>query len=213
MKHRNSRKEIDKEKMFSRLMPTFPVLKNDDQESTDILHNITDEIKNTVTASLISGTETTDRTDDNSNEKTDTDIRKSSVSSYTDPQTQALLRSSGSAAGNIYREPSVRPFVPEVIISSGSGSQDAEPENDDIRLINIIEYAAMEKIRSEITKSGCCSCQACRDAVTLKVLNALQPEYIYTSPSRAALEAESRYSIIEKTVTDIILEIKEDPPH
>ena len=90
----------------------------------------------------------------------------------------------------------------------------ASVENDEEKLINIIEYVVHERLENILTTFKCCKCDECRKAVTLKVLNQVCPEYVYMRPSEVkALISGDNYKNINQPVIRSILEIKANPPH
>ena len=286
MKRRNSRKDIDKDKMFSKLMPTFPV-KNDDDYSDEHKHNENSfsrsspkrpyadlAQKNRVDHERhadIRDNEPDFMQPDRVQEKPHTQtpavsptpapvpdpapaapspvqedpflnlqsanlyqqLQNAANHGYIDPQTQAFLNAARNAAQAQQQNqgPQITAFRPEVISTVQAAPEAQKPapapapapepvketapvKDDSVQLINIIEYVVENKLESSMNAFKCCSCQKCRQAATIKILNNILPEYTYMRPSevKASID-ESKYKSLNQPIIRSILDIKANPPH
>lgn len=91
----------------------------------------------------------------------------------------------------------------------------AAPVDDDKpRYINITEEVLYSKLANMIAMFKCCSCEKCRQTIMLQVLNNVKPEYVYKKPSEVKeLIESSNYVDINQPIIRAILDTKSNPPH
>jgi len=85
---------------------------------------------------------------------------------------------------------------------------------DKPKYINITEEVLYSKLSNMIAMFKCCSCEKCRQTIMLHVLNNVKPEYVYKKPSEVKELIESNnYVDINQPIIRAILDTKSNPPH
>lgn len=86
--------------------------------------------------------------------------------------------------------------------------------DDKPKYINITEEVLYSKLTNMIAMFKCCNCEKCRQSITLQVLNNVKPEYVYKKPSEVKELIESNnYVDINQPIIRAILDTKSNPPH
>lgn len=86
--------------------------------------------------------------------------------------------------------------------------------DDKPRYINITEEILYSKLTNMIAMFKCCNCEKCRQTIMLHVLNSVKPEYVYKKPSEVKEMIESNnYVDINQPIIRAILDTKSNPPH
>lgn len=82
------------------------------------------------------------------------------------------------------------------------------------RYINLTELMLFERLDGMIEKFKCCKCEACRQAIVLHVLNTLPPNYLYATES-AAKDVISRLdgAPVISCIIQAIMQTRTNPPH
>lgn len=85
---------------------------------------------------------------------------------------------------------------------------------DQPRYINLTEMLVFEKLDGMIEKFKCCKCEACRQAIVLHALNTLSPNYLYATEA-AAKDVVSRLdsSAVISCIIQAIMQTRTNPPH
>ncbi len=89
-----------------------------------------------------------------------------------------------------------------------------ENNNDNPQYINVIKQALYLRIDELINMFKCCDCDLCKQTIMLKVLNSAKPEYVYKRPSEVnKLIEENNYPDINQPIIHAIFKVKANPPH
>lgn len=182
---RRARKNISKEIMFNKIMPSY--------------------LTNTYTEYY--GQNSLNQEHRNPKSEPDTfKIREKVLSAIEGrplvPEDEGTVQNpqSVSAQQNVKTDPS---FVQKQMISE-----------DKPKYINITEEVLYSKLTNMIAMFKCCNCEKCRQNIMLNVLNNVKPEYVYKKPSEVReLIETNNYVDINQPIIRAILDTKSNPPH
>ena len=252
MKNKSYKRDINKEIMFSKIMPSYNAEEDNDYNDDDNAQssrymNNNQDINGTgqINQNMIKSQQDPNQMGNINNFNNNPYVNPASVQNtnipmnnnnnpnnftgYNNIQDQNQAAFSGSASispngfinANIPISPVVTNNVQAAVSPNsvngipGQNAVTSQAHNDDEeKLINIIEYIVQKKLETTLTTFKCCKCDECRKAVTLKILNQITPEYVYMRPSQMKeLISEDNYKNLNQPIIRSVLEIKANPPH
>lgn len=204
-----SRKEISKEEMFNKLMPTG-----------SSKHTVAPNIKlvkpfdpyvderDEIAAEIQADQKKEKEPDADQSEAETTEEKK-------EPQEQSENDEHEKNASDTKDESEKGEENTDKPASSGS-SEEIKPNENAIQtiMVNIREKMVMAKLDEALEKFKCCTCFFCRQDVTCMALNSLKPKYIVTTEADIdkIIEAED-FSEVTQAVMKAILYVKTHPRH
>lgn len=82
------------------------------------------------------------------------------------------------------------------------------------RYINLTELLVLGKLESMMDKFKCCHCDACRQAIAMHALNTLPPQYCYaTNDEIKEMLLRCDSSAVIACMVQAIMQIRANPPH
>lgn len=190
------RRDIDKETMFNKIMPTYLLDPGSDEE---------DIRAETVQKVIVKPGE-------------DPKEPKKAAPPAFPPEEEAVLPPPAPekpAVETAPARPEPRPADIDDLLHELEAPKAAPARPvDQPRYINLTEVLLFEKLDGMIEKFKCCKCEACRQAIVLHVLNTLSPNYLYATEA-AAKDAVTRIdsSSVISCIIQAIMQTRTNPPH
>lgn len=186
-----SKKEINKELMFNKLMPTG-----------ESRHTVAPNIKNT-------------KPYDNSAELEKKSSKK--IDEMADDKKE-LDEHTSNPISKVEAKKAIVPIEEsdKIIHEQENVKAEDTPIKKQVEtiMVNIRERMVMEKLDEALEKFKCCTCFFCRQDVMTMALNSLQPKYIVTTKADIDTIIENEnYEEVTQAIMKAILQVKQHPRH
>lgn len=208
MAEKKSRRDIDREIMFNKIMPTHLL----DPESTE------EDIRTETVQKVIvkpAPEETPPPAPETPPEPAAPAEKPAAPKRKSAPRKKAA--SSKQAAGK-KAEPAPEPMpAPEpepVPQPAPEPPPPPEPPADLPRYRNLTEYLVLYRLDGMIEKFKCCKCEDCRRAIVLYALNTLPPRYSYATKAEIREQiANADSASVLTCLIQAIMQVRANPPH
>lgn len=191
-----SKKEIDKELMYKKLMPTAQI------------NAVGEEISNTPSVPLPI---TEDVPQVAEVEAAPANIVEPTAEP-TAPTAETVAPPQPAAAEPLV--PPVASAASQPVSSAAAAFVSGNVPAQEGELINVMETLVEQRIDAAIEKFRCCNCEKCRQDVSAITLNKLAPCYIVSTDNAKRIESEAKYAgQVATAIVQAILTVKARPTH
>ncbi len=116
-----------------------------------------------------------------------------------------------SSAASPVTQPREEPREPSLL---QEGGVQVRKKSDPQLLVNVVEYAVIEKLDQAFSRFNCCKCDKCRKDAAAIALNGLKPKYVVAEESRmGAYTALINSTEVTNAVIKAIIQVRDKPRH
>lgn len=195
-----TKKDIDKEKMFNKIMPSGAKKHNSTGPRGDLSRRFDDPVHNRRYSETPSEPEV------------EPDDEYSEIDEYVqrvNNQQQASAKPTKEQLINMADE-----YIESSTAAKNAGLHTPFEDAKRTVMVNIREKMVLEKLDAAFEKFNCCTCYCCKQDVTAMALNNLKPKYVIAAiDDMDKIIAKEDYSEVTAAIMKAILEVKKHPRH
>ncbi|MBE6836691.1 MAG: hypothetical protein E7509_01650 [Ruminococcus sp.] len=193
-----TKKDIDKEKMFNKIMPSGAKKSG---PSKDLSKRFEDPIHNRRYSEIPSEPEV------------EPDDEYSEIDEYV----QRVNNQQGASKGKPSKADLINmanEYIEDSTAAQKAGIHTAFEDSKRTVMVNIREKMVLAKLDAAFEKFNCCSCYCCKQDVTAMTLNNLKPKYVIAAIDDIdKIIAKEDFTEITSAIMKAILEVKKHPRH